>query len=62
MLDNPVIVILGNIVDGVNHIGPFDEWEDATNWAEAFSNGVQFVVTELSPPEDNESNVSEWEN
>jgi len=46
---NSAIIIYGNVVDGLNFFGPFDDVSSAATWAEA-NKLDEWVVTELSSP------------
>jgi hypothetical protein len=44
------IIIVGNLFDGIYHVGPFDDHEDAIEWADANCKGEWLVAT-LEAPE-----------
>ena len=48
-MDN-LILVIGNIVDGIEFIGPFTDGEDASEWAEN-NLKVEWVIGVLNSPE-----------
>ena len=44
-------VALGEMFDGINFFGPFDEFEDAMEWGDAA--GHNYWIVELAQPEYN---------
>ncbi len=57
---NPVVLIVGNVVDGVRLVGPFVDFEEATTWGETFGDH-EWNAVELASPEDSEHLVSQFE-
>lgn len=43
------IVIVGNVVDGLSFIGPFDDGEEANEFAEHEFNGLEWISMKLTP-------------
>ena len=44
-LDGLHIVMMGNVFDGVTPVGPFLNWEDAHEWAEANSDQEWWIAS-----------------
>lgn len=47
---NNLIVVVGNIVDGVRHFGPFDSMSDVFDWVEISNIKEDWMAVELSVP------------
>lgn len=45
------VVIAGDVVDGIDIIGPFDDPDEASTWGADFSMGDWHVVKVLTPSE-----------
>jgi len=42
-------VAVGEMFDGINFFGPFDEWDDAMDWGEGNASRTYWIV-ELEKP------------
>jgi len=49
-----LIVVAGSPVDGLEFYGPFDSTEEAYEWANRQCKGVNWWVTAIKDPEDDE--------
>lgn len=48
-IDEKIVVIVGNPLDGVQVFGPFNSWNDAHNWADGVN---EYWITRLENPDD----------
>ncbi len=45
------ILLIGNVIDGLNIVGPFPDNEDAVIWAEGNVKNEEWITTKLHNPE-----------
>jgi hypothetical protein len=43
------IVILGNFIDGLQFVGPFESWDEAVKWADDIRD-IEWHVVRLDDP------------
>ena len=48
-MNESVVVIVGNPLDGVQVFGPFNTWNDAHNWAD---NLPEYWITRMENPDE----------
>ena len=51
-MKQPIVIISGNIIDGVGIIGPFHDPSRATEWAAIHLKDEDWVTVNLLDPED----------
>lgn len=50
-MDEPCILVIGNLADGFRFIGPFADFDEASEYSNRFGNGSQDWIATLESPE-----------
>lgn len=49
-MNNQYILVVGNVINGLEFVGPFIDWCDAREWAKGNILGIDWSIAELETP------------